>query len=386
MIPYAKQNVLKEDIDAVISVLESDFLTQGPMVPKFEEQLKQKVGAEHAVVVNSATSALHLSCVALGLKKGDRVWTSPISFVASSNCALYCDAQVDFVDIDPRTYNMSPSALEEKLIHAEKNGELPKIVIVVHFAGQSCNMREIHRLSLKYDFKIIEDASHSIGASYNNWTVGCCKYSDITVFSFHPVKIITAGEGGAILTNNPILAQKIILLRSHGITREKELFSRENSGPWYYEQIDLGFNYRMTDIQAALGISQLNRLKSAVEKRNEIAGLYDKLLSETDVTLPFIDPINYSAFHLYVVRLNLENLKKSKRQIFELLHIEGVMVNLHYIPIYKQPYYRKKGFPENYCNEAEAYYLEAMSLPMYENLTESQVRQVTDSLEKLLHG
>ena len=384
MIPYAKQNVLKEDIDAVISVLESDFLTQGPMVPKFEEQLKQKVGAEHAVVVNSATSALHLSCVALGLKTGDRVWTSPISFVASSNCALYCDAQVDFVDIDPRTYNMSPSALEEKLIHAEKNGELPKIVIVVHFAGQSCNMREIHRLSLKYDFKIIEDASHSIGASYNNWTVGCCKYSDITVFSFHPVKIITAGEGGAILTNNPILAQKIILLRSHGITREKELFSRENSGPWYYEQIDLGFNYRMTDIQAALGISQLNRLKSAVEKRNEIAGLYDKLLSETDVTLPFIDPINYSAFHLYVVRLNLENLKKSKRQIFELLHIEGVMVNLHYIPIYKQPYYRKKGFPENYCNEAEAYYLEAMSLPMYENLTESQVRQVTDSLGKLL--
>ena len=384
MIPYAKQNVLKEDIDAVISVLESDFLTQGPMVPKFEEQLKQKVGAEHAVVVNSATSALHLSCVALGLKTGDRVWTSPISFVASSNCALYCDAQVDFVDIDPRTYNMSPSALEEKLIHAEKNGELPKIVIVVHFAGQSCNMREIHRLSLKYDFKIIEDASHSIGASYNDWTVGCCKYSDITVFSFHPVKIITAGEGGAILTNNPILAQKIILLRSHGITREKELFSRENSGPWYYEQIDLGFNYRMTDIQAALGISQLNRLKSAVEKRNEIAGLYDKLLSETDVTLPFIDPINYSAFHLYVVRLNLENLKKSKRQIFELLHIEGVMVNLHYIPIYKQPYYRKKGFPENYCNEAEAYYLEAMSLPMYENLTESQVRQVTDSLGKLL--
>ena len=380
MIPYGRQDISETDIQAVVDVLRSDFLTQGPAVPAFEKAVADYCGAGHAVTVNSATSALHIACLALGVGKGDIVWTSPITFVASANCALYCGADVDFVDIDPRTYNLSTERLAEKLAQAEKSGRLPKVVIPVHLCGQPCDMAGIHALSQRYGFKIIEDASHAIGGKYKGEPIGNCRYSDITVFSFHPVKIITTGEGGMALTNNENLAKRIQLLRSHGITREAGEMTHAPEGPWYYQQIELGFNYRMTDIQAALGLSQMRRLDEFVAKRHAIAKRYEQLLADLPVITPWQNADSYSGLHLYVIRLRLAEIGKTHRQVFEALRAAGIGVNLHYIPVYRQPYYEDMGFKAGYCPEAERYYAEAISLPMYPNLTEAQQDKVIESL------
>ena len=380
MIPYGRQDISETDIQAVVDVLRSDFLTQGPAVPAFEKAVADYCGAGHAVTVNSATSALHIACLALGVGKGDVVWTSPITFVASANCALYCGADVDFVDIDPRTYNLSTERLAEKLAQAEKSGRLPKVVIPVHLCGQPCDMAGIHALSQRYGFKIIEDASHAIGGKYKGEPIGNCRYSDITVFSFHPVKIITTGEGGMALTNNENLAKRMQLLRSHGITREAGEMTHAPDGPWYYQQIELGFNYRMTDIQAALGLSQMRRLDEFVAKRHAIAKRYEQLLADLPVITPWQNADSYSGLHLYVIRLRLAEIGKTHRQVFEALRAAGIGVNLHYIPVYRQPYYEDMGFKAGYCPEAERYYAEAISLPMYPNLTEAQQDKVIESL------
>lgn len=380
MIPYGRQDINQSDIDAVVEVLHSDFLTQGPVVPAFEKAVFSYCGAQQAVAVNSATSALHIACLALGVDKGDVVWTTPITFVASANCALYCGATVDFVDIDPRTHNLSVDRLAEKLAQAEKAGNLPKVVIPVHLCGQSCDMAGIHALGQRYGFKIIEDASHAIGGRYRGEPIGNCRYSDITVFSFHPVKIITTGEGGMALTNDAQLAKRMQLLRSHGITREATDMTHEPDGPWYYQQIDLGFNYRMTDIQAALGLSQMRRLDEFVAKRHVIAGRYDQMLSDLPVVTPWQHPDSYSGMHLYVIRLQLEKTQRSHRQIFESLRESGIGVNLHYIPVYRQPYFEGLGFNRGHCWESEQYYAEAISLPIYPGLTEPQQVQVVDVL------
>jgi UDP-4-amino-4,6-dideoxy-N-acetyl-beta-L-altrosamine transaminase len=333
-------------------------------------------GAKYATAVNSATSALHIACLALGIGKDDLVWTSPNSFVASANCAVYCGAKIDFVDIDPRTYNLSAEKLEEKLINAKKIGKLPKLVIPVHFSGQPCDMEKIFSLSQEYGFKIIEDASHAIGAKYKNEPVGNCKYSDITVFSFHPVKIITTGEGGMTLTNDKELQIKLYRLRSHGIVRDSREMTHPPDGPWYYQQIELGYNYRLTDIQAALGLSQLNRLDQFIKRRHEIANIYKNLLIDKSIVLPYQNPENYSSFHLFVIRIKTKEFKISHKQAFEQLRNSGILVNLHYIPIYRQPFYSKFGFKLSDFPETEAYYSEAISLPMYPGLTETEVKEV----------
>jgi UDP-4-amino-4,6-dideoxy-N-acetyl-beta-L-altrosamine transaminase len=378
MIPYGKQNINQADIDAVIEVLKSDFLTQGPKVPAFEQKVLSHCGAKYATATNSATSALHLACVALGVGKGDLVWTSPISFVASSNCALYCGAEVDFVDIDSKTYNMSINALEEKLERAKKANKLPKVVIPVHLAGQSCDMEKILELSHNYGFRIIEDASHAIGGKYKGEPIGNCKYSDITVFSFHPVKIITTGEGGISVTNDEKLNGTMKRLSSHGITRDPGEMTHPPDGLWYYQQIDLGFNYRITDLQAALGISQLKRLNQFVEERHAIAKNYDELFRDLPVLTPFQRSDNYSSYHLYIVRIKLNEWKITHNQIFERLRTAGILVNLHYIPIYRHPYYEQMGFSRQDFPESEAYYSEAISLPMYPGLTYEQQVEIVD--------
>lgn len=383
MIPYGRQEITQADIDAVVTVLKSDFLTQGPCVPQFEQIVATHVGAKHAVAVNSATSALHLACLALELGPGDWLWTSPITFVASANCGLYCGAQVDFVDIDPRTYNLCPLKLEEKLVAAEKLGKLPKVLVAVHLCGQPCDMSAIYALSQKYGFKIIEDASHAIGGKYKGEYIGNCRYSDITVFSFHPVKIITTAEGGMALTNRDDLARKMILMRSHGITRDEVEMTHEADGPWYYQQIELGYNYRMTEIQAALGLSQISRLDTYVRRRHYLADRYDQFLQDLPVTLPFRCPENYSGMHLYVIRLQLDKINKSHRQVFEDLRGNGIGVNLHYIPIYRQPYYERMDFDVSEYPEAERYYAEAISLPMFQTLAEKQQKDVVDTLHKV---
>jgi len=380
MIPYGRQSINEADIQAVVDVLRSDFLTQGPVVPNFENSVADYCGAQYALAVNSATSALHIACLALGVGKGDRVWTSPITFVASSNCALYCGASVDFVDIDPQTYNMSVTCLADKLAQAEKSGCLPKVIIPVHLCGQSCDMEAICRLSKQYGFKIIEDASHAIGGKYHDEPIGNCRYSDITVFSFHPVKIITTGEGGMALTNDAALAKSMQLFRSHGITREIDQMTHEPDGPWYYQQIDLGFNYRLTDLQAALGLSQMRRLDEFVAKRHELAKRYDQILSDLPVVIPWQHPDSYSAFHLYIIRLKLEQTGRTHRQVFEALRAAGIGVNLHYIPVYLQPYYQKLGFKPGHCPEAERYYAEIISLPMFPALTVEEQDQVVKVL------
>jgi len=382
MIPYGRQNISENDIQAVVEVLQSDFLTQGPAVPAFEKNVADYCGVEHAVAVNSATSALHIACLALGVTKGDQVWTSPITFVASANCALYCGAQVDFVDIDPRTYNLSIDRLAEKLEQAERSNSLPKVVIPVHLCGQSCDMAALHTLSQRYGFKIIEDASHAIGGRYQGEPVGNCKYSDIAVFSFHPVKIITTGEGGMALTRDKQLARHMQLLRSHGITREIEEMTRAPEGSWYYQQIELGYNYRMTDMQAALGLSQMKRLDEFVEKRHAIAKRYDQLLDDLPVVMPWQHPDCYSGMHLYVIRLRLGEVTKTHREIFEAMRDSDIGVNIHYIPLYRQPYYSDLGFSAGHCPESERYYSEAISLPMYTKLTEDQQDQVVTALRK----
>jgi UDP-4-amino-4,6-dideoxy-N-acetyl-beta-L-altrosamine transaminase len=380
MIPYGRQDIDQEDIDSVVNVLQSDFLTQGPAVPAFEQEISNYCNVQHAIAVNSATSALHIACLALGVTSGDVVWTTPITFVASANCALYCGAEVDFVDIDPITYNLSVVRLEEKLLEAEINGKLPKVVIPVHFAGQSCDMAGIFTLSRQYGFKIIEDASHAIGGRYNDEPIGNCRYSDITVFSFHPVKIITTGEGGMAVTNDENIAKKMGLLRSHGITRDNEMMTHKPDGPWYYQQIDLGFNYRMTDLQAALGLSQMDRLNEFVAKRHTIAKRYNEKLANLPLQTPYQHSNNYSGFHLYVIRLKLRNINKEHLRVFEDLQEKNIGVNLHYIPIYHQPYYENFGFKSGYCPEAEQYYLEAISLPMYPGLTTVEQDEVVAAL------
>jgi UDP-4-amino-4,6-dideoxy-N-acetyl-beta-L-altrosamine transaminase len=382
MIPYGRQDINQADIDAVVDVLRSDFLTQGPAVPAFEESIARYCGVQHAVAVNSATSALHIACLALDVGPGDAVWTTPITFVASANCALYCGADIDFVDIDSRTYNMCPERLAEKLAQAKLVGKLPKVVIPVHLCGQSCNMEGIHALSLQYGFKIIEDASHAIGGAYRGEPIGSCRYSDITIFSFHPVKIITTAEGGMAVSNSAQLDKRMRLLRSHGITRDAGEMTQPPEGPWYYQQIDLGYNYRMTDLQAALGLSQMQRLNALVSKRHALADRYNQLLQALPVITPWQLPDTYSGLHLYVIRLELPRILKSHREVFEELRRAGVGVNLHYIPVYRQPYYAKRGFPNDYCPKAEQYYTSAISLPLYPGLSESTQDSVIAALSK----
>ena len=385
MIPYGKQDINQADIDSVIDVLQSDFLTQGPQVPLFEKKVSDYCGSKFGIAVNSASSALHIACLALGLGKGDWLWTSPNTFVASSNCALHCGAQVDFVDIDPRTYNMSVECLAEKLALAEKVGKLPKIVIPVHMCGQSCEMAKIHALSQQYGFKIIEDASHAIGGKYKNKTIGCCRYSDITVFSFHPVKIVTTGEGGMALTNNPELANRMQRYRSHGITSDvSRMQTRPADEIWNYQQIDLGFNYRMTDIHAVLGLSQMNRLDDFVSRRQQIAKRYNDELADLALQTPWQHPDSYSSYHLYIIRIELGETKQTQRKVYDALQLAGINVNLHYIPVYRQPYYEAMGFKAGYCKEAERYHRDVLSIPMYPTMSDEQQCKVIFELKRVL--
>lgn len=384
MIPYAHQNISEEDIEAVVKVLRSDFLTQGPMGKQFEEAIAAYCSVSHALATNSATSALQLLYLAMDLGPGDWLWTTPITFVATANCALHCGAQVDFVDIDAATYNLCPVALEQKLINAERDGTLPKIVVPVHFSGQSCDMKKIYELGQRYGFKIVEDASHALGGRYKNKRIGDCNYSDATIFSFHPVKIITTGEGGMIVSNDATLMERVALLRSHGITREEDKMTVPSSGPWYYQQLALGFNYRMTDIQAALGLSQFQRLDEFVIQRHLLASYYNEQLSELPLTLPYQHPNNHSAFHLYVVRLHLNEVICTRVELFKYLQQQGIGANVHYIPVHLQPYYQNLGFRKGMFPIAEQYYDEAISLPMYTGLTPEQQDQVVSALQQIL--
>jgi UDP-4-amino-4,6-dideoxy-N-acetyl-beta-L-altrosamine transaminase len=384
MIPYGRQDVTAQDIEAVAHVLCSEWLTQGPTVPRFEEAVATRVGARHAVAVNSATSALHIACLALGLGPGDRLWTSPNTFVASANCALYCRATVDFVDIDARTYNLSTAALAAKLESADRAGALPKVVVPVHFGGQSCEMFEIRELSRRYGFRIIEDASHAVGGRYRGARVGDCAYSDITIFSFHPVKIITSAEGGMALTNDPELAATMRRLRTHGITRDPAQMTLTDQGGWYYEQIDLGFNYRMTDVQAALGLSQHSRLDQFISRRREIAGMYDQLLGDLPVVRPFRHKEADSAFHLYVIQVDPVRVTTTRGSLIERLRNQGIGASVHYIPVHTQPYYRRMGFQPGHCPVAECYYHHAITLPMFAALEDGDITRVVNALREAL--
>lgn len=383
-IPYGRQEITQADIDAVVEVLRSDFLTQGPAVTRFEAAVANRVGASHAVAVNSATAALHIACRSLGLSEGDFLWTVPNTFVASANCALYCGAGVDFVDIDARTWNINVHALRAKLEGARSAGRLPKIVVPVHFGGQPTYQEQIWELAKEYDFRVLEDASHSIGAERCGERVGNCRWSDATVFSFHPVKIITTGEGGMATTNDPRLAARMAMFRSHGITRDPACFVGESAGPWYYEQQQLGFNYRMTDIQAALGSSQLTRIDSYVGRRNELARRYDVALNGLPLRLPVVEEGNSSAFHLYVVRVKLAETAKSHREIVDALRERGILVNLHYMPVHLQPYYRALGFAPGQFPEAEAHGLEAVTLPLFPTMTNAMQDEVVQALRAIL--
>ena len=380
MIPYGRQSIDAADIDAVIEVLKSDFLTQGPAIPRFEKALAAYCGAAHGVAACNATAALHVACLALGLGPGDILWTSPITFVASANCALFCGAEVDFVDIDPKTYNISVGRLAEKLEAAEREGRLPKIVMPVHLTGQSSEMRPIAELARRYGFRIVEDASHAVGASYGNGRVGDCRYSDIAVFSFHPVKIITTGEGGMAMTNDAGLAAKMSLLRTHGVTRDPALLGAAPRGAWYYEQHELGFNYRMTDIHAALGHSQLQRLDDLVQRRRHLAARYDEAFGGLPLTRPWQHPDTNSSWHLYVIRVDAA----IHASAFDRLRQDGIGVNLHYIPVPRQPYYRELGFDAAKWPEAERYYSEAITLPLYPALSEDEQDQVIAAVKDAL--
>ena len=378
-IPYGRQDISQADISGVVDVLKSDFLTQGPLVPEFECEISRITGAKYAVAVNSATSALHIACLALGVQRDDLVWTVPNTFVASANCALYCGANIDFVDIDPVTSNLSIRLLREKLTQAKLDNKLPKVVIPVHFSGEPCDMAQVKALSREFDFKIIEDASHAIGGKYQGKPIGCCEYSDITVFSFHPVKIVTSGEGGAALTNCPHLDKKLKLLRSHGITRDMELMEYPSDDGWYYEQIELGYNYRMTDIHAALGLSQLTRLHEYVERRHAIASRYDQEFNGTNLKTPYRNPASKSALHLYVIQVE----PTEHRRIFHKLRETNIGVNLHYIPVHTQPYYQNLGFAWGDFPNSENYYRRAISLPMFPTLSEDEQTFVIETVKTI---
>jgi UDP-4-amino-4,6-dideoxy-N-acetyl-beta-L-altrosamine transaminase len=379
VIPYGRQDISEADIDAVVNVLRSDFLTQGPAVPAFEQGIASYCGAAYGVAVSSATAALHIACLALEIGPSDLVWTSPITFVASANCALYCGAEVDFVDIDPATFNMSVDALRAKLEKAERAKRLPKAVIPVHLAGQSCDMAAIRALGDFYGFRIIEDASHAVGARYRNEAVGSCRYSDITVFSFHPVKIITTAEGGLALTQDAALAEKMMMLRTHGITRDPAQLERESDGGWYYEQQSLGFNYRMTDLQAALGSSQLKRLDAFVARRRDLASRYDQAFADEPIAVQHQIPDALCSYHLYIIRLR-GAAQKRHRAAHDALRQGGVGVNMHYMPVYLQPYYQRLGFARGLCPEAEAYYGEAMSIPLYPGMSDADQERVVGAV------
>jgi UDP-4-amino-4,6-dideoxy-N-acetyl-beta-L-altrosamine transaminase len=383
MIPYGRQDVTQADVDAVVAALRSDFLTQGPQVPRFEQAIAAHCGAAHGVAVCNATAALHLACLALGVGPGDLVWTSAITFVASANCARYCGADVGFVDVDPRSANMCVEDLARRLEAAERKGRLPKVLIPVHLTGQSCDMRAIHALSSRYGFRVIEDASHAIGATYLGGPVGACRFSDIAVFSFHPVKIITSAEGGMAMTKDAGLAQRMARLRSHGITRDAAEMTRAPDGDWYYEQVELGYNYRMTDLQAALGASQAARVDDYVARRHAIADRYDAQLRGLPLSTPWRDPDGHSALHLYVIRLApaLDHAR-----VFSDLRARGIGVNLHYIPVPAQPYYRALGFDPADYPQARRYYAEAISLPIYPTLGEPEQARVVEALAASLAG
>lgn len=384
MIPYGRQEITQADIDAVTAVLRSDYLTQGAEVPRFEREVAARTKAKHAVAVNSATSALHIACLSLNLGPGDRLWTVPNTFVASANCGRYCGAEVDFVDIDPVTWNLSMPRLREKLARAKQVGKLPKVLVPVHFAGQPTEQEEIWDLAQEYDFRVIEDASHSIGATRNGEPVGSCRWSDITVFSFHPVKIITTAEGGMTLTNDGDVAERMAMLRTHGITRCPRRFVGTPSGSWYYEQQALGFNYRMTEVQAALGISQLKRLEEFTERRNVIARRYDKALANLPLQLPTVTRGNRSSFHLYVVRVKPGGSRMSHSELIEALRGQGFGVNVHYTPVHLQPYYRELGFKRGTFPEGESHGNEAITLPLYPSLTSADQDRVVSALRELL--
>jgi len=384
MIPYGKQNINQQDIDTVMQVLQSDYLTQGPQVPLFEQAVQKITQSQYAVAVNSATSALHIACLALEIGKGDIVWTSPISFVASANCALLCGGSINFVDIDAETYNLCPIALEKKLQQAKQQNKLPKIVIPVHLAGQACDMQKIHQLSLEYGFHIIEDAAHAIGGKYQDQPIGNCLYSDITVFSFHPVKLMTTAEGGIATTNNVKLAKKMQLLRNQGITRDESLMTEKIHGDWYYQQLELGFNYRMSDLHAALGISQLKRLDGFCRQRKALADNYDKQLAQLPLILPKQLKSTTSPWHLYIITLKLDKINNTHQHVFHLLREAGIGVNLHYIPIHLHPYYQCLGFKKGDYPTAEQYYSKAISIPLYTQLSSIQQATIISELKKAL--
>jgi len=384
MIPYGRQSISEADIAAVVEVLRGDWITQGPAVPRFEAAVATYCGSLYGVAVSHGTAALHLACWALGLGPGDVLWTSPNTFVASANCALYCGAEVDFVDIDPHTYNLSVDSLEQKLQQAQRWGKLPRVVLAVHFAGQPCDMQGIARLSDKYGFRVIEDASHAFGASYQGEKIGACRYSDLTTFSFHPVKIFTTGEGGMVTTNDKSLAQRLSLLRQHGLQRSAEPPERDGQGGWFYEQIDLGYNYRLTDIQAALGLSQLRRVDEFVRKRRALAARYDKLLASMPLVLPFQAPSTESSWHLYTIRIDGEETSLKRLDVYNAMRQQGIGVNVHYIPVHTQPYYRARGFKPGDFPQAEKYYESALTLPIHPGLSDAEQDKVVQALGHVL--
>ncbi len=384
MIPYGRQNLSEDDIRSVVDVLRSDWLTQGPTVARFEAAIAKYVGSQYAVAVSSGTAALHLGCRALGLKRGGMLWTSPNTFVASANCAFYCNGDVSFVDIGKDTFNISPTALEKKLIEAKQRGQLPDILVPVHFAGQPCDMKEIFALAKEYDCKIVEDASHAIGAEYHDSKIGSCQYSELTTFSFHPVKLMTTGEGGAITTNDKGIYDKLMMLRSHGIIRDPDRMNGTSEGDWYYQQLDLGYNYRITDIQAALGISQLSRLDQFLKKRQTLVRRYHNKLSHLPVKLPIVRDARTSAWHLYVIRVDEKKTGKTRGEVFAALRKSGVGVNVHYIPVHTHPYYAKKGFQKGDYPVSEKYYEEAISIPIFYDMTEDEQDRVIRALEQAL--
>jgi len=385
VIPYGRQLIDEDDIANVVATLRSDWLTQGPAIERFERKVAAHCGVKHAVAVANGTAALHIAAAALGFQPDDLLWTSPNTFVASANCARYCGADVDFVDIDPRTYNLSVARLAEKLAAAAQTGtRLPKAIVPVHFSGQSCEMEPIAALAQRYGIAVLEDASHAIGGSYRGRPVGCCEFSDLATFSFHPVKIVTTAEGGMVVTNRTDLYERLLLFRSHGITRDAKFMEGESHGPWYYQQAELGWNYRLTDLQAALGECQMNKLDAFVARRAALARRYDELLADLPLTVPWQHPDTANAWHLYVIRLRLDRLKKTRRQIVEELRAAGIGVQIHYIPVHTQPYYRRLGFRDGDFPEAEKYYAETISLPMFAALKDAEQEKVVDTIKGVL--